>query len=145
LLAVRAENAPVAALCERLRVPQECCDMAVLAAHYRDDIMKASTSRPEALLRLLQATDALRRPERFMQLLEVCGVAALEDEETFRAASSRLQTALAAAQEVDTGAIAKQQPDPQAIKHEVARVRLAAIRIALGARKSRRDNRQESR
>ncbi len=143
LVATHAGEAAISALCERLRVPQESCELALLAARYVDDFTKAAALRADAILRLLQATDALRRPERFMQLLEVCELAGLDDAETFIAASARLQSALAAAQTVDAGAIAKQHANPQTIKQEVARARLAAIREALGTRGSRRDQDKE--
>jgi len=42
------------------------------------------------------------------------------------------KAALAAAQAVDAGAIARAQHEPQRIKEEVARARLDAIRGALG-------------
>ena len=72
LLVMHAETAAVSALCERLRAPQECRELALLAARYHADMHKAGALDADALLWLLQATDALRRPGRFMQLLDVC-------------------------------------------------------------------------
>ncbi len=62
----------VTALCERLRVPGECRDLALLAARYHGDIHRAAELRATTLVTLLERTDALRRPERFLQLLQAC-------------------------------------------------------------------------
>jgi GST-like protein len=83
----------------------------------------------DTLLWLLQATDALRRPERFTQLLEVCAVAA--DKPAGAAAIARLNDALAAARAVDAGAIAKSSTNAGEIKARVAQARVAAIKDAL--------------
>jgi tRNA nucleotidyltransferase (CCA-adding enzyme) len=60
------------ALCERLRVPNDCRDLALLAARYHGDVHRAAELRSSTLVTLLERTDALRRPERFQQLLEAC-------------------------------------------------------------------------
>jgi len=92
--------------------------------------LKAST-----ILKLLQACDAWRKPQRFAQLLAVCacdfhGRTGYRERPYPQAA--RLQAALDAALAVDAGAIARAHPEPQRIKDEVARARLDAIRGALG-------------
>jgi len=84
---------------------------------------------------LLQSADALRRPERFAQLLDVCAVDAQGAVKATFAAAERLRKALAAAQSVDAGAIAKRVSGPRGIKEKVAQARIEAIRKALAARK----------
>jgi tRNA nucleotidyltransferase (CCA-adding enzyme) len=122
-------------LCERLRVPHECRDLALLAARHHGVIHRALELKPATVLKLLQQCDALRKPRRFAQLLDACacdfhGRTGYHDRPYPQAA--RLQAALAAALAVDAGAIAGAQHEPQRIKEEVARARLDAIRRALG-------------
>ena len=128
---MQAEETAITVLCERLRVPQECRELALLAARYHADIAKASALPVASLLWLLQATDALRRPERFMQLLDICAVAASNP--AMDPAVARLRDALAAARAIDAGAIAQGCAEPGRIKERVAQARLAAIEQALAA------------
>ena len=130
LSAMHAGEAAIAGLCERLRVPQDCRELALLAARYHADIGHAPALKADAVLGLLQNTDALRRPERFMQLLDVCAA----DAPVPASGTDRLRAALAAAQAVDAGAIAKQYSEPQRIKERVSAARLDAIRRVLGAK-----------
>ncbi len=131
LIAMHADERAIEGLCERLRVPQDCRELALLAARFHADVHKAEKLSVAALLWLLQATDALRRPERFMQLLDVCAAAAGESAND--PATARLRAALAAARAVDAGAVAKRSAEPALIKERVAQARLAAIRDALKA------------
>ena len=122
-------------LCERWRVPHECRDLALLATLHHGVIHRALELKAATILKLLQACDAWRRPQRFAQLLDACacdfhGRTGYHERPYPQAA--RLQAALAAALAVDAGAIARAQHEPQRIKEEVARARLDAIRGALG-------------
>ena len=132
LIAMHAEAGAIELLCERLRAPQDFRELALLAARYHADVGKALTLSIDALLWLLQATDALRRPDRFMQLLDVCAAAA--DEPALNPAAGRLRAALAAARAVDAGAVAKSCTEPAQIKERVAQARLVAITAALAAK-----------
>jgi tRNA nucleotidyltransferase (CCA-adding enzyme) len=129
LVAMYAEERAIELLCERLRVPQDSRELALLAARYHADVEKAEKLPVDALLWLMQATDALRRPARFMQLLDVCTVAA--GKPAIAAAVSRLRVALAAARAVDAGAVAKGCAEPAKIKERVAQARLHAVRDVL--------------
>jgi tRNA nucleotidyltransferase (CCA-adding enzyme) len=75
---------------------------------------------PEEILRLLKAADALRRPERFAELLEVARLAAHGTDFT------RLERARAAAAAVDAGAIAA-TASPADIARLVDAARLKAL------------------
>ncbi len=134
LIAMHADEVAIAVLCERLRVPQECRELALLAARYHADIAQARALPVASLLWLLQATDALRRPARFMQLLDVCAAAAANP--AIDPAVSRLRDALAAARAVDAGALAQGAAEPGQIKERVAQARLAAIEQALAVQAS---------
>ena len=61
-----------AELAERLRLPAEYRDLSVLVARWHTHIHRAFEERAKTLLRVLEGTDALRRPQRFEQLLQVC-------------------------------------------------------------------------
>ena len=62
----------VESLSARLRVPNTFRELAVLGARHHAVVHRAFELRPETILRLLEATDAFRRPERFGELLLVC-------------------------------------------------------------------------
>jgi tRNA nucleotidyltransferase (CCA-adding enzyme) len=62
----------VEALCQRLRVPNGFRELSVLGARHHAVVHRAAELRPDTVLKLLESTDAFRRPERFAELLLVC-------------------------------------------------------------------------
>ena len=62
----------IEALCERLRVPAEYRELAVIVARYHGNVHRAFELRPSTVVDLLEKTDAFRRPERFEQMLLAC-------------------------------------------------------------------------
>ena len=62
----------VQGLCDRLRVPGDCRDLARMAARWHGDVHAALRLSAEALLALMDETDALRRPARFRDFVEAC-------------------------------------------------------------------------
>jgi tRNA nucleotidyltransferase (CCA-adding enzyme) len=58
--------------CERLRVPADCRDLAVIHTREHLIIHQARELRPDTLLALLERVDVARRPERFEQLMQAC-------------------------------------------------------------------------
>src|SRR5262249_46466641 len=62
----------IEALCRRLRVPNDYRDLAVLGARQHANIHRAAELRADTLLKLLESSDAFRRPQRFAELLQVC-------------------------------------------------------------------------
>ena len=62
----------VQAICDRLRVPGDCRDLARMTARWHGDVHAALQLSAEKLLAMLEATDALRRPERFHDFVEAC-------------------------------------------------------------------------
>jgi tRNA nucleotidyltransferase (CCA-adding enzyme) len=124
----------VAALCERLRVPTECRDLALVMAKHHGTIHRAAELRPGTIVDLLQSADAFRKPQRFVRLLQACESdkrGRLGGEHKPYPPSERMMTAFKAASAVDAGAIAKQQTDPERIKAAVHQARVAAVRAAL--------------
>jgi tRNA nucleotidyltransferase (CCA-adding enzyme) len=63
---------PIDALCTRLKVPKALRDLAVMASRYHTHVHRAWELKPGTLLSLLEDTDALRRPERFVEFLSAC-------------------------------------------------------------------------
>ncbi len=59
-------------LCTRLKVPNGFRDLAVMTARHHAVVHRAAELRPTTVLKLLEATDAFRRPERFEELLAEC-------------------------------------------------------------------------
>lgn len=63
---------PIRALCERLRVPNEHRDLALLVSDEHQNVHNAKELRPETLLKLLDKMDVWRKPDRLVQLLDAC-------------------------------------------------------------------------
>lgn len=59
-------------LCERLRAPRRTRELAVLIARWHTHVHRAMELRPATLLKLLQAMDPIRRPDRVEALILVC-------------------------------------------------------------------------
>ncbi|HWJ06336.1 MAG TPA: multifunctional CCA addition/repair protein [Steroidobacteraceae bacterium] len=62
----------IAALCERLKVPNEHRELGMLVSKEHQRIHRADEMRDTTVLEVLEATDAFRRPERFEKLLLAC-------------------------------------------------------------------------
>ncbi|MEW6765041.1 MAG: multifunctional CCA addition/repair protein [Pseudomonadota bacterium] len=62
----------IEALAERLRLPAEVRDLAIMTARWHTHAHKVFELRPSTLLKLLEGCDALRRPGRFEQFLLAC-------------------------------------------------------------------------
>jgi len=118
-------------LCQRLRVPNDCRDLALVTARFHGLAHRALELRPETLMKLLQETDALRQPQRFEQFLQACAADACGrtcfENSTFEP-EEFLLLVLKAAAGIDAGAVASQCVDPAAIKERVAQARLAAVK-----------------
>ncbi len=62
----------VEALCERLRVPKSYRELAVAVTRYHLHYHRAAKLKPTTLLKMLNALDAFRRPERFELFILAC-------------------------------------------------------------------------
>ena len=62
----------IEALSERLRVPADHRELAVIVARYHGNVHRAFELRAGTILDMLEGADALRRPERFAQALLAC-------------------------------------------------------------------------
>ena len=116
-------------LADRLPVPNACRDLGLLVSEYHTHCHRALELRAATILKLLEATDAFRRPRRFEQFLLACeadarGRTGLEDRDYTQA--DLLRGALAAATAVDAASIARQY-EGKAIGQAIRRERLAAV------------------
>lgn len=121
-------------VCKRLRVPNDCKELAHIVAKYHGMVHKAGEMRPDTLVRLLQDTDAFRQPERFREFLRACesdsrGRTGFEDQPYPQA--ELLLTVLEAATSVDAGAVARQYSEPEQIRQKVYEARVSAVKAAL--------------
>ncbi len=62
----------IEALAQRLRLPGDYRDLAVIVARYHGMVHRAFELRPKTLLEFLERADAFRRPERFAEALLAC-------------------------------------------------------------------------
>jgi tRNA nucleotidyltransferase (CCA-adding enzyme) len=98
-------------VCERLRVPTECKELAVVVAKEHGNIHRSDELDAKATLRLLERCDAIRKPQRFVQVLQACecdarGRLGLQDQVYLPA--QRLTLALQTVLAVPTAEIAAQ-------------------------------------
>ena len=63
---------PIRAVCERLRVPNNCRDLALLVSELHLKIHQVGQMRAGKVLGLLERIDAFRRPERLQSVLLAC-------------------------------------------------------------------------
>ena len=117
-------------LCERLRVPVECRELALLVARFHGDIYKIDQLRRTTAVTILERCDVFRRPERFEELLGACEAdyrGRLGFEARDFPQSQAWQHAVAAARSVDAGAIARACQDPAQIPLRVHEARVSAV------------------
>ncbi|SES66564.1 metal dependent phosphohydrolase [Nitrosomonas marina] len=99
----------IADLCERIRIPKDSRDLAILVAKFHGTVHRAEELRPSTIADLLQATDAYRKPNRFAEFIQACacdfhgrpGYA-----QKLYPPAARLHNALSAASNVNAGEIA---------------------------------------
>jgi tRNA nucleotidyltransferase (CCA-adding enzyme) len=124
-------------VCERLRVPTDCKELAEVVAREHGNIHRSAELGPEALMRLLERCDAIRQAERFALVLQACECDArgrLGFEEAAYTQAGRLLKAQHAALSVETAPIA-QVAATQGLKGpqiglQIAQARIQAIALA---------------
>lgn len=121
-------------VCKRLRVPNECKELAVMVAKFHGKLYQSLDMRPSTLLEFLIQLDAIRQPERFNGFLQACeadsrGRTGLENCPT--PAADLMRKVLDAAFSIDAGAIASKQSDVEKIKTAIFEARVEAIKRVL--------------
>ena len=119
-------------VCQRLRVPVECKELADVVAREHGNIHRSLDLSAAALVRLLERCDAFRKPERFDEVLLACECDArgrLGMHNDPYPQRPHLRGALRAAQKVNTATIAA---EAQALGAQGSQVgaRIHAARIA---------------
>lgn len=121
-------------VCGRLKAPVDCRDLALLAARFHGDIHRVEEMRPGTITTVLEHADALRRPQRFLQLLEAC-LADFHGRQGWEArpypAEPIWRRALEAFRGVDAAALVSTVVDKAKIPERLHEARVAAIRQAL--------------
>ncbi|WP_341501901.1 multifunctional CCA addition/repair protein [Gallaecimonas sp. GXIMD4217] len=122
--------------CQRLRVPNDCRDLALLVSDLHCTIHKAAELRPATVIKVFDKLDAWRKPQRVEELL-LCCVADFKGRTGFEALDYEqadiMRRYFAAARAVDVQAIVAQGYQGSAIGEQVRRQRVrqvAALRQA---------------
>ena len=122
-------------VCQRLKVPSEYKDLAFLVARYHGLAHRAEELCASTLVSLLERTDALRRPERFLQFLKACSSdyhGRLGWEEKLRHDSEQiLLQALETIRSIDAALIASQCSDSSKIQARLHEEHINAVKKIL--------------
>lgn len=125
--------AVIDAFCQRLRVPNDCRDLALLACEYHQLVHKAFELRPQTVQKLFDGLDLWRKPER-LDLLLLCCTADLRGRTGFEQADYQqaryLQALALAARSVDIKALVAEGHQGAAMKQALATARLKAVSAA---------------
>ncbi len=118
------------AMSKRLPLPRACRDLGVLVSEFHTHCHRASELRDQTVVKVLERTDAFRRPERFEKFLLACeadarGRTTFEDSDYPQAELMRQSFAAAAA--VDSASIATQH-EAADIPEAIRRARIAAVK-----------------
>ncbi len=123
----------VKSVSKRLRVPNDCSDLAYIVAKFHVKTHQVPVMKPTSLLNFLMDLDAIRQPERFQAFLKACEAdsrgrlgldsVALPEPEI-------LTKALQAATSIQAGEIAQQYTNPAEIKQAIFDARLEKVKAA---------------
>ncbi len=135
----QAGIAPLRALCERLKVPLEHRDLALIACREHLNVHRLRELRDKTVHDLLQRCDAFRKPARIAKLALVCeadkrGRAGLEDQPYPQ--GPELQRLHAAALAVNARDIVREGMDGPQIGEALRKARIQAIHAAREAARS---------
>jgi len=130
----------VEAVCERLKIPNDCRDLALMTAREHGNIGRALALRAATIVTMFERCDAFRKPQRTIEMLlasecDYRGRTGFEEKPFPQAAY--LAAALKAAQGVNAGQIAGEVMQhngttPQKIAEAIRAARIAAVSAAIG-------------
>ena len=126
----------IEAVCQRLKVQNECRELAVMTAREHGNVGRALSLRPNTLITLFERCDAFRKPRRFEQMLLAteCDLRGRgSDADGFRdkpfPQAAYLLEALAAARAVNAGEVALRCGENKArIPEAIHAARISAIK-----------------
>jgi tRNA nucleotidyltransferase (CCA-adding enzyme) len=120
-------------LCKRLRVPNECRDLALLVARHHSTVHRARELRAATIVNLFDHCDLWRKPERFGQILQACESDAHgrtgHELDAYPQAAYLLRCAQAALG-VNAGEIARACQDKNLIAEKIREARIVAVEHA---------------
>jgi tRNA nucleotidyltransferase (CCA-adding enzyme) len=121
-------------VCERLRVPSECRDLAMLVAGQHGNVHRAKELRSDTIVKLFDTCDLWRKPERLALILQACesdarGRTGHENDDYPQTAY--LLRCAQAARAVNAGDIARACPDKNLIAGKVREARIVAVESAI--------------
>ena len=123
----------ISALCQRLKVPNDCRDLALLVCEYHQLVHRARELKASTVLKLFNAIDLWRKPERLNDIL-LCCTADLRGRTGFEQADYSqalyLQQLARATLSVSAKNLVAQGLKGEAIKQGLHSARLAAIKAA---------------
>jgi tRNA nucleotidyltransferase (CCA-adding enzyme) len=120
-------------LCERLKVPSDCRDLAIMTARDHGNVGRSREMRAATLQDMLERNDAFRKPQRFLDMLKASecdcfGRSGLENIQFPQV--SFLTSVLNAALSVNAGEVAQKfLGQPQKIAEAIRIARIDAIRL----------------
>jgi len=132
----RAGLALIEALCKRLKVPNDCRELALMTAREHGNISAAQTLGADAIITLFERNDAFRKPQRFAQMLLAaeCDARGRGGDDPGQAylQGPYLLGALGAARAVNAGQVAQCcGEDTKRIAQAVHAARVSAVKAAL--------------
>lgn len=134
----------VDAVSKRLKIPNDCRDLALMTAREHGNVGRAFELRANTIVSLLERCDAFRKPQRFIEMLQASecdhrGRTGFADKPFPQ--NAYLQAALATAQTVNGGEVAEltrqRYPDqPQRIPEAIHDARVQAVAAAISKLKT---------
>jgi tRNA nucleotidyltransferase (CCA-adding enzyme) len=129
----------VLAAAKRLRVPNDCRELAVMTAREHGNVSRAQELRANTIVTLFERCDAFRKPERFAQMLLAAECDARgrgDDQHDFRTRpwpqGPHLLLALEAARSVNAGEVAARYAENKPkIPEAVHAARVSAVKTVL--------------
>ncbi len=129
----------LAQVCKRLKVPNECRDLALMTAREHGNVSRALALRANTIVTLFERCDAFRKPQRFAQMLlasecDARGRGHADHPLRHQAYPQRpyLERALDAARAVNAGEVAARFLENRAkIPEAVHAARVSAVKAAL--------------
>ena len=121
-------------LCDRLKVPSDCRELAALVSEYHTHVHRAKIMKITSVAALLKNADAFRRPERFNDFLTACMMDArgrLGFADAPYPQKAYLVHALEAANTVDLPALVESVKDKKFLGQRIHAARASAIKAAI--------------
>ncbi|HHF3533351.1 TPA: multifunctional CCA addition/repair protein [Haemophilus influenzae] len=124
---------PTRSLCKRLKVPNYFQELAELTCEFHTHIHKAFELRAETVITLFNRFDVWRKPQRFQEFLQVCladtrGRTGFENKDYPQI--DYINQLLQAANEVDVQQVIADGFEKQAIRNELTKRRILAVKQA---------------